>query len=39
MTGFGAFALALSDHFPSRRMVRRCTVGAAIPVGRKRTDA
>jgi len=24
---------ALSDHFPSRRLVRRCTVGAAIPAG------
>jgi len=25
----------LSDHFPSRRIVRRCTVGAGIPVGRR----
>ncbi len=25
----------LSDHFPSRRVVRRCTVGAGIPVGRR----
>jgi taurine dioxygenase len=25
---------ALSDHFPSRRVVRRCTVGAGVPVGR-----
>jgi len=25
---------ALSDHFPSRRRVRRCTVGAGLPVGR-----
>ena len=24
---------ALSDHFPSRRLVRRCTVGAAVPAG------
>jgi taurine dioxygenase len=24
---------ALSDHFPSRRLVRRCTVGAAVPTG------
>jgi len=24
---------ALSDHFPSRRLVRRCTAGAAAPVG------
>ncbi|MEO8691946.1 MAG: TauD/TfdA family dioxygenase [Acidimicrobiales bacterium] len=24
---------ALSDHFPSRRLVRRCTVGAAAPTG------
>ena len=24
---------ALSDHFPSRRLVRRCTVGAGIPLG------
>ena len=27
---------ALSDHFPSRRVVRRCTVGAGVPVGRAR---
>ena len=26
---------ALSDHFPSRRVVRRCTVGAGLPVGRR----
>jgi taurine dioxygenase len=25
---------ALSDHFPARRRVRRCTVGAAVPAGR-----
>jgi taurine dioxygenase len=25
---------ALSDHFPARRVVRRCTVGAGVPVGR-----
>ncbi len=25
---------ALSDHFPNRRVVRRCTVGAGTPVGR-----
>lgn len=24
---------ALSDHFPARRLVRRCTVGAAVPTG------
>ena len=24
---------ALSDHFPARRLVRRCTVGAGIPAG------
>ncbi|MEO5839286.1 MAG: TauD/TfdA family dioxygenase, partial [Acidimicrobiales bacterium] len=24
---------ALSDHFPSRRLVRRCTVGAGVPTG------
>jgi taurine dioxygenase len=24
---------ALSDHFPARRLVRRCTVGAAAPAG------
>jgi len=24
---------ALSDHFPARRLVRRCTVGAAVPAG------
>jgi len=30
---------ALSDHFPSRRKVRRCTVGAGLPLGRHgRTD-
>jgi taurine dioxygenase len=27
---------ALSDHFPSRRVVRRCTVGAGVPAGRER---
>jgi len=26
---------ALSDHHPSRRVVRRCTVGAGAPVGRR----
>lgn len=26
---------ALSDHFPSRRVVRRCTVGSGVPVGRR----
>ena len=26
---------ALSDHHPSRRVVRRCTVGAGVPVGRR----
>ena len=26
---------ALSDHFPSRRRVRRCTVGAGLPLGRR----
>jgi taurine dioxygenase len=26
---------ALSDHFPARRVVRRCTVGAGVPVGRR----
>ncbi len=25
---------ALSDHFPNRRVVRRCTVGAGVPMGR-----
>jgi taurine dioxygenase len=25
---------ALSDHFPAHRLVRRCTVGAGVPVGR-----
>jgi taurine dioxygenase len=25
---------ALADHHPSRRLVRRCTVGAGLPVGR-----
>jgi taurine dioxygenase len=25
---------ALSDHFPSHRLVRRCTVGSGVPVGR-----
>ena len=26
---------ALSDHFPSRRVVRRCTVGSGVPAGRR----
>jgi taurine dioxygenase len=26
---------ALSDHFPARRVVRRCTVGAGVPAGRR----
>jgi taurine dioxygenase len=26
---------ALSDHHPSRRLIRRCTVGAGVPVGRR----
>jgi taurine dioxygenase len=25
---------ALSDHFPNHRLVRRCTVGSGVPVGR-----
>jgi taurine dioxygenase len=30
---------ALSDHYPNRRVVRRCTVGAGVPVGRSRAPA
>ncbi|HZP28419.1 MAG TPA: TauD/TfdA family dioxygenase, partial [Acidimicrobiia bacterium] len=26
---------ALADHFPARRVVRRCTVGSGIPLGRR----
>ena len=26
---------ALSDHYPNRRVVRRCTVGAGVPAGRR----
>jgi taurine dioxygenase len=29
---------ALSDHFPARRVVRRCTVGEGLPVGRRGRD-
>jgi taurine dioxygenase len=29
---------ALADHFPARRVVRRCTVGAGIPTGRSRGE-